>query len=108
MSTKFTPGPWRVDLYGAKKYGPAYAFSPVGGCGCCNSPWVMSLADYDSEQGKEECDANAALIAAAPDLYEALREIVNSDMAMREEDEGRESPTLTRARAALAKAEGRQ
>lgn len=46
----------------------------------------------------------AILFAAAPDLLAALDAIVNSDMAMREEDEGRESKELKLARAAIAKA----
>lgn len=44
--------------------------------------------------------------AAASDLLAALKSIVNSDMAMREEDEGRRSPELQAARAAISKAEG--
>lgn len=44
------------------------------------------------------------LANAAPDMAKALKRIVNSDMAMREEDEGRVSVELNLARAALAKA----
>jgi hypothetical protein len=39
-------------------------------------------------------------------LYKALAAIVNSDMAQMAEDEGREIPELSDARAALAKARG--
>lgn len=42
------------------------------------------------------------------DLLEALNSVVNSDMAMREEDEGRKSAVLDKARAAIARAEGRE
>jgi hypothetical protein len=52
-------------------------------------------------------EANAHLIAAAPELLRALELIVNSDMAMREEDEGEISTELSHARAAIAKAEGK-
>lgn len=44
---------------------------------------------------------------SAPDLYRALELILNSDMAMREEDEGEISTVLSIARAAIAKAEGK-
>ena len=49
---------------------------------------------------------DAHLIAAAPDLYAACKAVLNSDMAMREEDEGHVSATLNIVRAALAKARG--
>jgi hypothetical protein len=55
-------------------------------------------------------DADAAFITRAcnnfEELVEALSGIINSDIAMREEDEGRVSPELECARAALNKALG--
>jgi hypothetical protein len=50
----------------------------------------------------------ARLFAAGPEMYEALECVLNSDMAQREEDEGRKSKTLSLVRAALAKARGEQ
>ena len=47
---------------------------------------------------------DAILIAAAHDLRDALEKVLSSDMAQREEDEGRVSETLNLCRAALAKA----
>lgn len=55
---------------------------------------------------EEEWWPNARLIAAAPDMFAALAEVANSDMAQREEDEGNVSPMLGKVRAALAKARG--
>lgn len=59
--TRFTPGPWHVE------------FGPIGGWTisddangfglCTRAPWPNRA---------EESAANANLIAAAPDLYEAL------------------------------------
>lgn len=56
------------------------------------------------EGGNQSTDeAHARLIAAAPDLLAALKDIVNSD----DLDEVRESPILDLARSVIAKAEGR-
>jgi len=63
----FTPGPWKV-LADKIDVGPDSGFSVIGGCGCCDSPWVMPF------EPKGEALANARLIAAAPELYEALRD----------------------------------
>jgi hypothetical protein len=60
-----TPGPWFVDAEGAKDAGTKGGFIPFDACGCCNSPWMCG------ETEKEQA-ANARLIAAAPELLEAL------------------------------------
>lgn len=59
--TKFTPGPWAKDKYGQLK-NPDGNPVDVWGCG-------LSIASRSTET-----EANAALIAAAPDLYAALEE----------------------------------
>jgi len=102
---KFTPGPWRV--------GPSHE---EGSCeyidhGIYTAGSVAVL--YSTEDGSHETRrANAALIAAAPELYEALREVKsaledhllvqpNSAFA----DAGRD--LVSKINAALAKAECR-
>ena len=84
--SKHTPGPWRVEADGVI-VGPSNGFSPFGGCGCCDSPWMNG---HDGEA----CQANARLIAAAPELLGALK------------DMGARYGLTEQARAAIAKAEG--
>lgn len=62
MSTKFTPGPWflRVD-----EDGDEFIAAPVDGNADHVEPWWIAQAiDMD-----DQTEANAQLIAAAPDLY---------------------------------------
>lgn len=92
-----TPGPW-VVLY--TKLGAAYGIEAPGdkgvrGAAGCVVRW-SGIGIPSSETGK----ANARLIAASPDLLAALKEVVA--IADRKTDE------FDRARAAIAKAEGKQ
>jgi L-fucose mutarotase/ribose pyranase (RbsD/FucU family) len=52
---------------------------------------------------KDEYKANARLIAAAPDLLEALKSMCEGFSALKDSD----FPALAKARAAIAKAEGK-
>ena len=65
-TSKYTPGPWVVnDLYADTEIrGPQNSGAMI----CVMSPWGIA-ADEPSPQR-----ANARLIAAAPELLEALRE----------------------------------
>lgn len=66
---RHTPGPWIVnpDTFGTGKY-PAEGLSVRG----CNSEGVNMIAFLWTTSVEEEQSANANLIAAAPDLLEAL------------------------------------
>lgn len=81
----YTPGPWK---HRPSMYGRQYRYVQIG-------------KDADYTTGDVLAD-DARLIAAAPDLYEALQEIVDAT------DTGWEhlDATFTRARAALKKARG--
>jgi hypothetical protein len=86
--SKHTPGPWRTEIDG-ELVGPLGGFMPVGG-GCYGSPWMTGITE-------EARKADARLIAAAPELLEALRSMLEDD----DHDEAKR-----KARAAIAKAEG--
>lgn len=95
--SKHTPGPWSAvaDEDSAR----------IGGC-----DWRIitpcSLDDHDAlvsiwdRRDGEDVAANARLIAAAPDMLEALKKIVF--------DWDGEPEDMADARAAIAKAEGRE
>ena len=84
---KHTPGPWRYE------YEPGY-------CGELIAPDGMTIAAFDDEPRPND----ARLIAAAPELLEALRRIVEWDvagMALTEDH-------ISQANFAIAKATGAQ
>lgn len=62
---KFTPGPWANDSRGEKLVGSNG--KQVG---------VYGLYVYGSLQRTEETEANAKLIAAAPEMYEAIKNYI--------------------------------
>ena len=88
--SKHTPGPWRFEPHSVdSNYMLIY---------CSNTP-----GEGDNVRGY--CGAaNARLIAAAPDLLEALQRLIESGDVR---DAG-EAGALKQARAAIAKATGEQ
>ena len=105
MNAKHTTGPWEF-------YGKVCAVGEVGDesdlyCGhVAPIPWrgyVCSIQSADHVCGisREEAEANARLIAAAPELLEALRDMVSDRKCLSE-------ATVNFARAAIAKATGDQ
>jgi hypothetical protein len=100
--TTFTPGPWIAHDNGSSVYTEA----PVDPGRCygygCGPAFVCDLNDgeYHEYSDSAEQVANARLIAAAPDMYEALKAI------RAEQAEGYCcDATRAKADAALAKAE---
>ncbi len=112
MTTKFTPGPWSVELSRERK-------SDIRGW---REIWAGRVPVVDTDgatirrQGEEFCEhgtriseANAALISAAPDLYKALeeaREYVERAYECAFPDEQQNASVLAAIDAALAKARG--
>ncbi len=104
----FTPGPWRVVL-GSDEHG--YRLAGVVAAGS-----MVAIVNVSSDAAAAEQIANAHLLAAAPDLYEALKGAVETIQIWHSlghpVDPGwaiylAHAPEMQRITAALAKAEGR-
>jgi hypothetical protein len=93
MSTQHTPGPWKVKagtnavLAGRKQI--------------CSHVNAASALPVNILEDQEIAQANARLIAAAPDLLEALQ-----DALCALECCGKDYPAASKAKAAIAKATG--
>ena len=119
-AAEHTPGPWMAAAKPSSVVGWPIVASPHGRL-ICNMAWVSPSAersaDPDVREYLTEVEANAHLIAAAPDLAEALERaeqfIINGTELgyIRMPDEGSRDPaldTLPAIQAALAKARGDQ
>ena len=95
--SKHTPGPWKANFAISQA---AYIFG-----GDRNFARV-----YNEWQDEANQEANARLIAAAPDLLAALKEaeLVLAEKLRRLGADPNVSPTTHRIRAAIAKATGEQ
>jgi len=91
--TKFTPGPWEWD-------GDVWDYDYAE-----EAPWLIGKDNQIIIKGEIDCanKANAHLIAAAPDLYEAIKELL---YALQDDDNWRTSGVYEDAENALAKARG--
>lgn len=103
MSTQHTPGPWEIDDEYVKQSGNP----DVGICRVLN---MDKGGDKQWFRGPIT-EANAHLIAAAPDMYEALKElyaVVKGECpSLLDEDSGGDSRLALEIESALAKAEGK-
>ena len=105
--SKHTPGPWSVHTFGSFDVFEIHGPETDETDGCC------TLADLgtDTEGPKEVREANARLIAAAPELLEALRRALLDATTDLTDGRGCEcarcQDARSAARAALAKAEGK-
>lgn len=105
-AAKHTPGPWRVDPRTDRIVADSMS---VG------KPVVLDVARTFPRRGKQETDANARLIAAAPDMKAALLpllEVVDEEIEQRKfsgnDEYWQGLQALSDAgHAAIARAEGR-
>lgn len=109
MSEKHTPGPWRYDKQSGYIWGKS-----VGGCGLTESEHLVAeVRGWGHLQylpnGAVVQDANGLLIAAAPDLLEALQGMLSLEESdLRGYDDTDVCKELEDARAAIAKATGNE
>ena len=92
---KWTPGPWRYDRTNGS---PTTGEHMIAGA---NPGYLAEVRDC----GSGDVRANARLIAAAPDMAEALEKALNF-ITNTESEMGETLPCGDAARAALAKARG--
>lgn len=92
-SVSFTPGPWEVDLTVRGSHPSYLEVSAVN-----DASWLARVQTY--WDARKESEANARLIAAAPSLYEALKQLYEArfDVA----GTPRQEIAFESARAALA------
>jgi hypothetical protein len=89
--SKFTPGPWTPDIEW-----PYEASIRADG--------QHIVAELSVHKGRKEAEANASLIAAAPDLLASLKGLL-AEYEFDEANPGRRKAFIA-ARLAVAKAEG--
>ena len=99
---KFTKGPWKM-VENSWEYTTIYS----------NDSEICTLNINDATEDNEielsqVMEANAHLIAAAPDLYEALEEIINSEWMVTHDWGGDRNSVMEKGRKALAKARGKE
>ena len=76
MSEKFTPGPWYADKYGKIWRNVPSDLYEYGGKIAGDMPLALvNRGWYEKDETPYPQQANANLIAAAPDMYEALEEV---------------------------------
>lgn len=92
-----TKGPWKTEKNGVHSWHIAAINSPV------NNDWIEVWSPSANCGDEETMEANARLIAAAPELLEALAELADY---VDERTGDNECRTLENARAAIAKARG--
>lgn len=103
MANEFTSGPWEVVEYRPKKNLSRDAVISHSG------HFITTEVGASSFKGNEH-KANARLIAAAPELLEALEDILYRFCDCIAQGNGEmddDAPAVAKARAALAKATGR-
>lgn len=91
-----TPGPW--TYFYKHKYDEWHVSVPISGSS-------MRFGIFDDGIHSENPEADARLIAAAPEMLEALELVVGSLSFDREDDASKE--VMRRVDAAISKAEGR-
>lgn len=96
MKTQFTPGPWTIDEERYEQGISHFAISSRH-----NGEMVCSVSP--TRLRREQDDANARLIAAAPELFAALQALLPTYI-MAADSTAEQHAVVAQARKALAKA----
>ena len=105
MSTKHTPGPWVLTISSGMVEDTKHTIAEIGTTGKYRGAVTrMQSAEHIDGIGRDELIANARLIAAAPDMLEALKLCANY-IANTESELGITLPCGENVRAAITKAE---
>lgn len=98
-SSRHTPGPWRISSLDSRTIGPERGLTAHG-----TTVTQLQAVARITERGAES-EANARLIAAAPDLFDVLKAVMvlNDTIDLLAGNE----TIAAAARSAIAKAEGR-
>lgn len=73
--SKHTPGPWLVDIKDLSVVGCPNENQPATIATVEQMPCIGGYDDIAADRGRKMEKANANLIAAAPEMYEALKQI---------------------------------
>jgi hypothetical protein len=92
---EYTPGPWKVDEVWSLIMGPKGEEVAA----------VHSGVSHPTRANRNTAHANARLIAAAPRMLEALKDVSRALTVIEQHGTGEESLTHTIVRAAIEKAE---
>ena len=104
MSEKWTKGPWRISADS-----PTIIKKDYRRIGSDDGELIASACGIDGSgffPSDEEAKHNAHLIAAAPEMYEALEKLVKLVKAIREDEYEVDSLTTQPGELALKKARG--
>lgn len=104
---KFTPGPWETRLKTMSVQGRLHVAVSAGNYPTAFTP-AWDRPEPGEVDGTDEALANASLIAAAPEMYEALSKLVTQTKLLGVAMNTDLEPFVALGEAVLAKAEGRQ
>lgn len=100
----FTPGPWKINTAGSAKAGEPFKITEIYVYAPNTQDDTAVCADIIDPVTQEPSEANALLIAAAPDLLAALK--VAYDLIAEEIPDGEYTNQADQIRNAIAKATG--
>lgn len=99
MKVLHTPGPWHVNTAGSAKRGEPFKVTEIYVYAPNTQDDTAICADVIDPVTQEPCEANASLIAAAPDLLDSL-------IYLRNCIEDGQQPALREVNEAIRKATG--